>query len=410
MFEKLRNNSKIIIYIACIALITTLGISSYLFMGDSGGDRGQAPVDRQNIAVVNDSPIPIELYRRSLQLRAPQLGNVMAAERIDAQYDVLEELIEAELLVQEAERRNIEVQITEDDIDEAIDEILENNEMTEEEFEQLVAEQGLSFTEYRNEIREELRLQKKRQRVWEEEMESVTVSEDEIEQEYEQMAEEDEEIDEYEEMKEDIETRLLQEKRNQHLFTWMENLKNSAEIEIHDPVMDGYRSYRDGNYEEAIEVFASMLGQNDTPAIYDMLARSYLENDDVDSAIRIYNQAIEQNEYSFDLHFNLAGLYISEEQEEEAMEKLDVASELAPHDARAHYQLFMLYSELGADEKAAEHEELFEEIQAELEEEQEGVPETEPVEIDPEDGEEIEISPEDLEPGEDGEVEIDLGE
>lgn len=112
------------------------------------------PIDRI-VAIVNGEPILAsdlaaarEEYRKETVLAgrpAPVLND----------RDVLQTLIEDRLTEQEAKKLNIEV--SDQEVEQAIADVLHTNRITEEQLRERLAEQGISYTEYHDKIRMQIR-------------------------------------------------------------------------------------------------------------------------------------------------------------------------------------------------------------------------------------------------------------
>ncbi len=113
---------------------------------------GSTLVDRI-AAIVNDDVITLSEVRLASQ---PMLqGGQSAAERDKLYQDVLEDLISQRILEQQVEASAI--QVTESDVDRAVQDILRQNNITESQLEQALVAQNVSMAQYRENLREQLR-------------------------------------------------------------------------------------------------------------------------------------------------------------------------------------------------------------------------------------------------------------
>lgn len=139
--------------------------------------------------------------------------------------ETIDVLTEQELIRQDALESGIEV--TEDEVQEEIDNIIETN--GEEAIDTMMEEYELSEEEFRNQMMNDLVTI----RYIEEEFEAE-VTDEEIEEQYNQLKEEsEEEIGELEEYEEMIRQSLAQQKQNELLENRISELKETAEIEAH---------------------------------------------------------------------------------------------------------------------------------------------------------------------------------
>jgi peptidyl-prolyl cis-trans isomerase SurA len=159
---KLINTSlnKTCITIACLCMTLATGITH---AAEDAAMRGQ-PLDRI-VAVVNDSVIlESDLERKTDEIRAvlrQQGQELPPAEILRSQ--VLERLVGIEVQKQFADRAGIA--ISDDRVNQALQQIAERNEVSLSELPQQLAQQGLSYRQFRESIREELLLTEVRRRV-----------------------------------------------------------------------------------------------------------------------------------------------------------------------------------------------------------------------------------------------------
>ncbi len=150
------------------SLLCALGVISGLGVGVVPA-RARAEVIERVVAVVNDDAIFLsELRRRA----APFLEQVLSGaseterqQRIDKLYDqFLRELVDEQLIEQAARKMSIAVSSSE--VDQAIDNVRQQNSMTAEKFWEAVKSQGFTEKQYRADVRKQLlRLKVTNQRV-----------------------------------------------------------------------------------------------------------------------------------------------------------------------------------------------------------------------------------------------------
>ncbi|MFW5998520.1 MAG: SurA N-terminal domain-containing protein [Halanaerobiaceae bacterium] len=416
MFSTLRNHSKIIVIIVAVAFAATgalMGFGSYLTNG--GGNKNQQQQQQnQNIATVNDEDISQREFLNVLQSQASQTADLGSSQLLDFRLNILNSLIEQKLILQEADKMDISGEASETEVEESVDEILDNYDMTEEELVSNIESQGYNMEEFKNDIRNDLKQRDIIEKTRETTYDNIEVTEDEIRDEYEEAKEEGEEDREFNEAQSDIEQNLINQKQEEAFNNWIEDVRSEANITINDPVLDGVNAYNEEQYDVAIEAFNEIIENNESPGAgsYIYLARSYEKEGNEEKAIEIYDQAREEYSEDWDLYVNLGDLYSNMDDNEQAIEQYDKASELVSGNYMGHYQLYMGYSETGAEEKAEEQMQKVQEISMqqmnqgqEGQEQQSEESEEMESELEEEDIEDIE----DMEPDTDSEIETERG-
>lgn len=420
MFDTLRDNSRIIVYIVVVAFVVSGGFMGYgaYLNNQSGG--GQAPNQSPSvIAEVNGMEISQQEYFSLLQQQAPQ-SNLSSTQIIPFRYNVLNALIERKLIMEQAETLGVNVEVSESEIDERYNNILEQNEMSDQELADALAEQGYTIGQLREDIKSSLTDNKTINQTIDQGISDVEVTDQEIQALYEQrypeteaetaeadsIAETDTEKAENErpelnEVSEDLETEIRNQKRNEAVKSWVSDLKESADITINEPVLSAYHALENENYDQAVDEFSSFVEQEETdPIFYSYLAQAYEGQNNYDKAEATYNKAIESFPENNDLKFNFAEFLSEQEKKEQAIAQLDEIAAGAEDDFMTYYQLFMLYNQLGAEEKAQSAIEKVQSINQNMQQNQEST------EINEENSEEIQKEAEELE--EDIEVEAPL--
>lgn len=368
LFDTLRDNSRIIVYVVVIAFVISGGFMGYgAYLSNSSG--GQAPQQSSSvIAKVNDMKIYREEYLLLLQQHAPQ-SNLNSSQIIPFKYDILNLLIERKLVLSKADELNIEPEVSESEIDEIYQNILKQNkmdEMSEQEITENLAENNMTIEKLRDDIRSDLKNNKMISQTINSAIAEISVSEKEISNLYQQRypkkdkveneaADESQKKPSFEEVKEDLAQEIKNNKRNQAANDWIKELKDSAEIVINDSVLNAYHELKNENYSQAIDEFSKLVDQENTNPIYaSYLADAYLGKNNTAKAEETYSTAIENNPKNIELKFSYTRFLIEQENNEAALSQLDDISSLAEDDYMTHYRLFMMYSQLGAEEKAQE--------------------------------------------------------
>ncbi|TDX42966.1 tetratricopeptide repeat protein [Halanaerobium congolense] len=416
MFDTLRDNSRIIVYIVVVAFVVSGGFMGYgAYLNNQGGG-GQAPNQSPSvIAEVNGMEISQQEYFSFLQQQAPQ-SNLSSSQIIPFRYNVLNALIERKLIMDQAEKLGVNVKVSESEVDKNYQNILDQNKMTDQELADALAEQGYTIGQLREDIKSNLEDSKTITKTIEQGIPEVTVSDQEIQELYNQRYPQSEnesenptaenntaetEKPELAEVKENLETEIRNQKRNQAVNNWLKELKSKAEITINEPVLSAYHALENENYNQAVEEFKTFVEQEETDAIfYSYLAQAYEGQNNYDRAEETYKTAIKSFPENNELKFNYAQFLAEQEKNDKAIALLDEVAAGAEDDFMTYYQLFMLYSQLGAEEKAQSAIEEVQRISQNMQQNQENV------EIDAKKTEEFQEEAEQLE--EDLEVEAPL--
>lgn len=373
MFDTLRDNSRIIVYIVVIAFVVSGGFMGYgAYLNNQGGG-GQAPNQGASvIAEVNGIEVSQQEYFSLLQQQAPK-SNLSSTQIIPFRYNILNALIERKLVLAKAEEFGIEVEISESEIDENYKNILEQNDKTEQELADILAERGSSLGELKADIKSSLEDSKIITQTINRGIDKIEVSEQEIKKLYEQRYPADnEEITaqksetktlneksendlkpKLDDVKEELKKEISNKKRNKSINKWISELKKNAEIIINNPVLSAYHALQNKNYAQAVEKFSVLVEQEETdPIFYSYLAQAYQGQNNNEQAEKVYNTAVENYPENNDLRFNFARYLADQDKDELALAQLDKISAAAGNDYMTHYQLFIMYQQLGAEEKA----------------------------------------------------------
>ncbi|MFP4198622.1 MAG: SurA N-terminal domain-containing protein [Halanaerobium sp.] len=408
MFDTLRDNSKIIVYIVVVAFVISGGFMGYgaYLNNQGGGGGGQSPEQSPSVvAEVNGMEISQQEYFSLLQQQAPQ-SNLNESQIIPFRYNVLNALIERKLLMAQAEEMDVEVEVSESEIDENYNNILEQNDMTDEELADELSEQDYTIGDLREDIESSIEDNKIVNETIDQGIGEIEVSEEEIEDFYQEQypeteaedeAEDDEERPELSEVREELEQELRSQKRNEAVESWLADLREDAEITINDPVLKAYHDLEKENYDEAAAQFSSFVEQEDTdPSFYSYLAQAYEGQDNLEEAETVYKDAVESYPDNNDIRFNYAQFLADQDNNEEAIAQLDEISASAEGDFMTYYQLYMMYSRLGEEEKAQSAMEEVQSINQDMEtESNQEIDDTENLEEEAENMEEEEVELED---------------
>ncbi len=401
MFDKLRNYSKYIVYIVVVSFAVGGGFMGYGAF--SGGDQSPADQESMNIvAEVEGEEISRHRLNELQQNYARQTADFTRAQNLSFQHGILSSLIDENLLMQKAEQIETDTEVSPEEIDEVIDNILTQNNMEMEELEQMLAQQDMSISQLQENIRRSLEQQKMMEGAMDHIQAEAEVTEAEVEEVYREEYEDDEDEAERseEEVKEEIREDLMAEREDEVLDQWLTEAREEAEIEIKDPVMRAMDLFENEEFAAAAEEFSEAREMSRDPAVDIYYARSYQELGEAEEAYSVLESAIDVHPEEWEIYYEFGEIYAENDEEELALEKYKEASELAGRNLMARYRLSNAFTRLEESELAQEEMDQFIELQEERQEirpEQEAMDEEEMEEIDPD---EIEVSP-----GEDEQVE-----
>ncbi|WP_164730936.1 SurA N-terminal domain-containing protein [Anoxybacter fermentans] len=185
MHRFLRKNRHIIVWIVVFAFVVGGGLFGY---GAYISNRNYvAQQKRQAIAVVNKEPISaLEFYQR-LRAASQYLMGLPSDQLLVYKYQILNSLIDKTLLLQQAEKEKIKVKVTEEDVDKYIEGILAQNEMTEDELKEALKNNNITMADWRKDIKAYLKEEKTIDALIEKVTSDITVTDEEIIEEYERV-------------------------------------------------------------------------------------------------------------------------------------------------------------------------------------------------------------------------------
>jgi len=370
MFDNLRNNSKIIVYIVVAAFIVTgglMGFGSYMSQNTPSGNTNSS----QYIATVNDKGITPQQFLSVLRNSASQTNNLTQAEVIPFRLNVLNSMIEREILLSEAEKMGVSVEVDDKVVENRIDEILNQNNLTEDELIENLESQDYTYEQFKTDIRNSLKNSEKITKVKESTYSNIEVTEEEIQQAYQERYSDGEDKPELEEVKSDIRESILTTKQNEAYQNWLENKKADANVTINDPVLYAYNALDKGNYQVAIDSFENLANSDNTSAsIYTYLAQAYAGSGNHEKALETFNTALEEYPENWELRLNFGDYHANQDNKEKAIGQYNKASELAGENFYAHYKLFMAFNNIGASKEAEEEMQTITKIQQNMQSQQ----------------------------------------
>lgn len=177
--------------------------------------------------------------------------------------------------------------------------------------------------------------------------------------------------EEFEEEKEFIRDQIVNERTNAVLDEWIDSLRDSAQVEIHDPLMQALQYVANGQQAQAIAWYEQAEEQNSGNGYINYsLGRVYESLDDPERAIEQYTLATMKEEHDPELHFALAGALLAQDRVDEAVESFMAASEWAPNDFMLQSQVIAILEDLGYEEELTIIEERVQELIERMEEQE----------------------------------------
>ncbi len=164
-FRKLRDSSKILVIIVVIAF--ALGGTLYGITAIFGPDDPHVPQDWSTdiiegygpddpLLTVDGEVVKLREFHNIMMEYSAYLHHLAPQDLMEFQNEVIEFLVERVVMLQEANRRGIEVEISDEEVQEIIDSYLQDMDMTMEEFERNVRAAGDSMAEVRERVRHAL--------------------------------------------------------------------------------------------------------------------------------------------------------------------------------------------------------------------------------------------------------------
>jgi len=365
MFDSLRNNSKIVVYIVVAAFIVTgglMGFGSYMSNNNSSSaSNSSSPY----IAKVNDTGITPQQYMNVLRNQAPQ-RQLSSSQIIPFRLNVLNSMIERQLILEQADEMDIKAQVTDKDVEEKIEGILKNNDLTREELNNRLKDQNSSLDQFKKDLKKSMETNNKIQQTVATTYNKVEVTEEEIKKEYEKSNKEKD----LAQVKDELKKQILNDKQNKAFNNWLENVKAESNIAINDPTLNAYYQLNNKNYDQAISLFDNIIESNPSPMMYIYLAQAYEGKKNQEQVIATYQQALEEYPDDWEVYYTFGNYYRNMEEKEKALAKYDKAAANAGEDLMAHYKLYMVYSALEAEDKAKTEMKKLTELQKKLQEQQ----------------------------------------
>ena len=219
-----------------MAVVCVVALAGGTVAWQLGGARG-APGD--TLATVNGQEITrgefdlqVDVFKSQFEAQGQEIEPEMLSQ---IHQQVFQTLITVEVVVQEAEKQDI--QVSEEEIDEELAELAEFS-GGKEQLEAQLAERGLTIDDHRKWIRNNLLIEYFVEDYLEGELsdEDLEVTADELEARYDQYKEMTEDPEPLEDIREQLELQIQEERRNQAVQGKIQALMEEADIEILQPV------------------------------------------------------------------------------------------------------------------------------------------------------------------------------
>jgi protein involved in sex pheromone biosynthesis len=226
---KMFNKKKVFIYIIVAVVFSLVGCADQ----EQGQEDEGLQKNDEIVAIVNEEEIKRNEFetlldsklmgyqQQGLDLSSPEGEELLEQLRIET----LDDLINMKVLIQGAEREGYEASSAQ--VDEQLQSIKQQFE-DEAQFEEALALNSITLDELEQQISDQVKIDQ----YISEEVGQVSVTEEEMRQFYDDFSKDAEDVPDYEELAPQIEQHLTEEKRNEKISTFLEELKNQSEIEI----------------------------------------------------------------------------------------------------------------------------------------------------------------------------------
>ena len=187
LMDFLRDKMKLIIYIVVIAFVGG-GTLVYLNYGNTGG-ANQSQVNAQNnspIATVNGEEISNRAFQSQVNRTLSQMrGRVQDSQVLSLKKRVLDQLVDQKIREQEVEKRGLMKEVSDEKVEARLDKIVKDSKFnSKEELEQRLKQAGRSLDQIRGQLKNSLAMQK----LFDEVLKDIEVSEQEVKENYEELS------------------------------------------------------------------------------------------------------------------------------------------------------------------------------------------------------------------------------
>jgi len=170
--------------------------------------------------------------------------------------------------------------------------------------------------------------------------------------------------EEFEQARAELEKELRLQKGQEELESWLEQLRDAANIVLMEHRLNAFKEMQAGNFENAVHYYQLALEEEpDNGYLNSFLGDAYHGLGDLDAAIEQYKLAAEKEATDYTLLYSLGKLYEEAEDIDRAVEQYIKAAELVPGDIFALLTLYHSVTSLERWEDAKAIEKLIEEFQ-----------------------------------------------
>ena len=317
-----------------------------------------AKLSKINVATVNSRNVTKLDYDREVSNQYTELvtkGNARLDQLDSIRAKVLDELVTEALILDAAKKAGYTISQAE------INELVEYDKTgfaSEEEGHAFLANWDFTEQLYADFVRDQEIISKYPQQV----IGNITVSEDEIQAEYEDRLSRTPGL-ELEDVRSNIITMLTYSKQSETYQDWMQNLKDSATITYNMPRAQAYKAFVDGDYDSAEELYrTAMKEEPEDPYIPLNLGIVLVRNDKMDEGLDMMNKAMELEPADPYIPLVQGEFLYSVGEVEKATEILRLASERATDDLAAHTDIKAAFVKMGLTEEVERENEILKEI------------------------------------------------
>ena len=185
MNDLLRKHKKIVVWIVVVTFIIGGALFGYgVYSSTPKGNQSSADA----IAMVNKESIPTKAYYDRLQGMADQLSSLPPQQVLSYRYQILDSMIQTSLLLQEVKKERIKVKVVDKDVDEYVEKIKKDNQITQEQLVEAVKSNfNMDLNTWKKEIKKSLVDQKSIEALLKKVITDIKVTDEDIKKDYEKV-------------------------------------------------------------------------------------------------------------------------------------------------------------------------------------------------------------------------------
>ena len=146
-----------IIYIVVAVFVISGGFMGFGAYMSGSGSSGNSPA--QTIAEVNGEKISQREFLSVLRNQAQRASRLSSTQLLSFKLNILNSIIERRLILQEAEEMGIEAEVTDKEVDDTLNKVIEQNKTTKEKLKKDLEDKGYSLESLKNDLRSNLKTQ-----------------------------------------------------------------------------------------------------------------------------------------------------------------------------------------------------------------------------------------------------------